>query len=41
LVVIANRVDGQLTTLLDLKSTVVLGAIAGGILGLISLFRRR
>lgn len=41
LLVLANEVDGNLTTLLDWKSTAALGAVIGGIWGLLSLFRRR
>lgn len=41
LIVLTNKVEGNLTTLLDLKTTAALGAIAGGLLGLLMLFRRR
>jgi len=41
LVVLANKVEGNLTTLLDLKTTVALGAVAGGLFGLLMLFRRK
>lgn len=41
LIVLANKVEGNLTTLLDLKTTVALSAVAGGLLGLLMLFRRR
>jgi hypothetical protein len=38
---LANRVEGNLTTLLDTRTALAFGAVAGGIIGLISLFRRR
>lgn len=41
LLVLSSEVDGNLTTLLDWKSTVALGAVIGGVWGLLSLFRRR
>lgn len=39
--VIANRVEGNMTTLLDWRSALALGAVAGGIWGLFSLLFRR
>lgn len=39
--VIANKVEGQLTTLLDWRSALALGAVIGGALGFLSLFRSR
>jgi len=41
LIVLTNKVEGNLTTLLDLKTTVALTAVAGGLLGLLMLFRRK
>ena len=41
LIVLANKVEGTLTTLLDLKTTVALGAVAGGLFGLLMLFRKK
>jgi hypothetical protein len=41
LVTIANKVEGQMTTLLDWRSSLALGAVVGGIMGLFSLFRKR
>ncbi|HET6514258.1 MAG TPA: hypothetical protein VFG09_03800 [Thermodesulfovibrionales bacterium] len=38
---IANRVEGEMTTLLDWRSALALGAVFGGILGFFSLFRKR
>ncbi len=39
--VVANRVEGNVTTLLDWRSSLALGAICGGLWGLFSLFFRR
>jgi hypothetical protein len=41
LLMIANTVEGEVTTLLDWKSALALGAVIGGALGFLSLFRRR
>lgn len=41
IVMIAKEVKGNVTTLFDLKSAIGFGAIFGGIVGLLSLFRRR
>ncbi|MBI4685945.1 MAG: hypothetical protein HY755_12235 [Nitrospirae bacterium] len=41
IMMIANKVEGNITTLLDWRGAVALGAVFGGILGIISLFRRR
>lgn len=41
LVMIANNVNGTITTVLDWKSTIAFGAVFGGIWGLLSLLRRR
>jgi len=41
LLMIANRVEGLVTTLLDWKSAMALGAVIGGALGFLSLFRRK
>ncbi len=41
ILMIANRVEGEVTTLLDWKSALALGAAVGGALGFLSLFRRR
>jgi hypothetical protein len=38
--VLANRVEGNVNTLLDWRSALSLGAVMGGILGLLSLLRR-
>ncbi len=38
---IANRVEGNVTTLLDWKGALAIGAVFGGIWGLLSIFRRR
>lgn len=40
LMVIANRVEG-VSTLLDWRSALALGAVIGGVFGFLSLFRRR
>ncbi|SPQ01214.1 conserved hypothetical protein [Candidatus Sulfobium mesophilum] len=41
LMVLANKVEGELTTLLDWKSAVAIGAVVGGVWGLLSLLRRK
>ena len=41
LLMIASKVEGEVTTLLDWKSALALGAVIGGALGFLSLFRRR
>lgn len=41
LMVLANRVEGDVTTLLDWRSALAFGAVLGGALGLISIFRKR
>jgi hypothetical protein len=41
LLVLANKVEGNLTTLFDWKSALAVGAVAGGIWGLLSLVRKR
>jgi len=41
LLTIANKVEGQMTTLLDWRSSLALGAVVGGIMGLFSLFRKK
>ena len=41
LLMIASKVEGEVTTLLDWKSALALGAVVGGALGFLSLFRRR
>lgn len=41
LMIIANSVEGDVKTLLDWRSALAIGAVAGGIFGLFSLFRRR
>jgi hypothetical protein len=41
LLMIANRVEGEVTTVLDWRSALALGAIAGGVIGLISLFSKK
>ncbi|MCL5022879.1 MAG: hypothetical protein M1497_05885 [Nitrospirae bacterium] len=41
LLMIAGNVEGEVTTLLDWKSALALGAVVGGALGFLSLFRRR
>lgn len=38
---IANRVEGEVNTLLDWKSALAVGAVLGGIFGLISIFRKK
>jgi hypothetical protein len=39
--VVANRVEGNITTLLDWRSALALGGVLGGIWGFLSLLRRR
>lgn len=41
LLVVGNKIEGNVTTLLDWRSALAAGAVFGGILGLLSLFRRR
>lgn len=41
LLLISRNVQGNVTTLLDWRSAAAIGAVAGGIFGLFSLFRRR
>jgi hypothetical protein len=41
LLVLTKEVDGQMTTLLDWKSAAALGAVVGGLWGLLSLFRKK
>ncbi len=41
LLMIGRTVQGNVTTLLDWRSAAAIGAVAGGIFGLFSLFRRR
>ncbi len=41
LLMLANRVEGNVTTLLDWRGALALGAVFGGVLGLFSLFRKR
>jgi hypothetical protein len=41
LLMIASRVEGKVTTLLDWKSALALGAVIGGAMGFLSLFRKR
>jgi hypothetical protein len=41
LLVLANRVEGNVTTLLDSRSALAAGAVIGGILGLFALLRKR
>lgn len=41
LMIIANKVEGNVTTLLDWRSALALGAVAGGVLGLITLLKRK
>lgn len=38
---IANKVEGNVTTLLNAKTAVYLGAVIGGILGFVSLLKRK
>lgn len=39
--VVANKIEGNITTLLDWRSALALGGVLGGILGFLSLLRRR
>jgi hypothetical protein len=39
--VVANKVEGNITTLLDWRSALALGGVLGGIWGFLSLLRRR
>ncbi len=39
--VVANKIEGNITTLLDWRSALALGGALGGILGFLSLLRRR
>jgi len=41
LVLIANNIQGEVTTLLDWRSALALGAVLGGVFGIISIFRSR
>jgi hypothetical protein len=41
LLLVANKVEGNITTLLDGRSALILGATFGGLLGFLSLLRRR
>jgi len=41
LLIVANKVEGNVTTLLDWRSALALGATFGGILGFLSLMKRR
>jgi hypothetical protein len=41
LFVVANKVEGNVTTLLDCRSALALGAAFGGLLGFFSLLKRR
>jgi len=41
LVMIGRNINGNVTTLLDWKSALALGAMAGGVFGLFSLFKNR
>lgn len=41
LITIARKVEGNVTTLLDWRSALALGAVLGGVLGLVKLFIRR
>ncbi len=41
IMMIANKVEGEVTTLLDWRSALAFGAVFGGALGLIALFRKR
>lgn len=40
-IVIANKLEGEVTTLFDWRSALAFGAVIGGALGLLSLFRKR
>jgi hypothetical protein len=41
LLMIGQNISGNVTTLIDWRSALAIGAVAGGIFGLFSLFRRR
>jgi hypothetical protein len=41
LLVLANKVEGDFTTLLDARSALAAGAVIGGFLGLLALLRKR
>ncbi len=41
LITIARKVEGNVTTLLDWRSALALGAVLGGVLGLVKLFIRK
>jgi len=41
LLTIAGKVEGQMTTVLDWRSSLALGAVLGGLVGLFSLLRKR
>ncbi|HSW63229.1 MAG TPA: hypothetical protein VLH56_07970 [Dissulfurispiraceae bacterium] len=41
ILLIGRKVQGNITTLLDWRSAAAIGAVAGGIFGLFTLFRRR
>ncbi len=41
LLMIGNKINGNVTTLLDWKSALAIGAVAGGIFGLFSIFRKK
>ncbi len=41
LLMIANKVEGEVTTVLDWRSALALGAIVGGVIGLISMFSKK
>lgn len=41
LLMIANKVEGNVTTLLDWRSALALGAVFGGVWGLLTLFRKK
>lgn len=41
LLVVTNKVEGNMTTLFDWRSALALGTVLGGVWGLLSLFRKR
>lgn len=41
ILMIGNNINGNVTTLLDWKSALAIGAVAGGIFGLFSIFKKR
>ncbi|HXX80002.1 MAG TPA: hypothetical protein VEI46_00505 [Thermodesulfovibrionales bacterium] len=41
IMLIAKKVEGEVTTILDWRSALALGAVVGGALGFLSLFRKR